>query len=219
MEIDLVEERTQAIRDQLLALWRASVEATHDFLTPQDIDRIATYVPESLEEVESLAVAMDDTGKPLGFAGVDVDTLEMLFVDPAVRDQGVGRALLNYAVSELDARRLDVNEQNPKARGFYEHCGWRVVGRSDSDDRGEPFPVLHMELGIFGEFTPFATDELTEAKEQIDSTVSKLRETVKTLREKDDPDKCKSQITLAERRIRAFEIASALIARELKSGR
>ena len=61
----------------------------------------------------------------------------------------------------------------------------------------------------------FSKDELLEAKRQIDSTLHKLRETVKTLRGKENPDRYKAQITLAERRIRAFELANDLIEREL----
>ena len=30
---------------ELVACWRASVEATHTFLTPDDTERIAAYVP------------------------------------------------------------------------------------------------------------------------------------------------------------------------------
>ena len=61
----------------------------------------------------------------------------------------------------------------------------------------------------------FSKEELAEAKRQIDSTLHKLRETARTLREKENPERCKSQITLAERRVRAFEIANRLIEREL----
>ena len=46
-------------------------------------------------------------------------------------------------------------------------------------------------------------EELLEAKRQIESTLHKLRETIKTLEGK-DPVRCKSQITLAKRRIQAF---------------
>lgn len=57
--------------------------------------------------------------------------------------------------------------------------------------------------------------DLSEAKRQIDSTLHKLRETLQTLRGKENPERYKSQITLAERRIRAFELANRLIEREL----
>lgn len=59
-------------------------------------------------------------------------------------------------------------------------------------------------------------EELLEAKRQIDSTLHKLRETVKTLEGKENPFRYKSQITLAKRRIQAFTIAVSLIERELE---
>ena len=61
----------------------------------------------------------------------------------------------------------------------------------------------------------FTQAELTEAKRQIDSTLHKLRETVRTLQAKENPERYKSQITLAERRIRAFELAVSLIEEKL----
>lgn len=61
----------------------------------------------------------------------------------------------------------------------------------------------------------YSHEDLTEAKRQIDSTIHKLKETVKTLKSKDNPSRYKSQITLATRRISAFEIANDLIEKEL----
>lgn len=58
--------------------------------------------------------------------------------------------------------------------------------------------------------------ELLEAKRQIDSTLHKLKETVRTLEAKEDPRRYKSQITLAKRRVEAFTIAGELIGRELE---
>ena len=57
--------------------------------------------------------------------------------------------------------------------------------------------------------------DLVEAKRQIDSTLNKLRETIKTLEAKDNPTRYKSQITLAKRRIEAFELSVYLIEREI----
>ncbi|WP_456272416.1 hypothetical protein [Bacillus sp. AK031] len=61
----------------------------------------------------------------------------------------------------------------------------------------------------------FTEQELAEAKRQIDSTLHKLRETVKTFEGKENPGRYKSQITLAKRRITAFEISLSLIEREI----
>ncbi len=62
----------------------------------------------------------------------------------------------------------------------------------------------------------YEQDDLREAKRQIDSTLHKLRETVKTLEGKENPSRYKSQITLAKRRIKAFTIAVTLIEQQLE---
>ena len=61
---------------------------------------------------------------------------------------------------------------------------------------------------------PYSKQELLEARRQISSTLHKLEETVRTLEGKENPARCKPQITLAKRRIRAFSIAVSLIERE-----
>ncbi len=61
----------------------------------------------------------------------------------------------------------------------------------------------------------FSKDNLKEARRQIDSTLHKLRETIKTLESKENPERYKSQITLARRRVKAFELANRLIENEL----
>ncbi len=50
-----------------------------------------------------------------------------------------------------------------------------------------------------------------------DSTLHKLRQTVKTLEAKENPARYKSQLTLARRRIEAFTLANELIQRELEA--
>lgn len=61
----------------------------------------------------------------------------------------------------------------------------------------------------------YSMDELKEAKRQIDSTLHKLREVVKSFEQKGNPKRYQSQITLAKRRIQAFTIANELIEREM----
>lgn len=63
----------------------------------------------------------------------------------------------------------------------------------------------------------YTREDLLEAKRQIDSTLHKLRETVKTLEAKENPERLKSQITLAQRRIAAFGLANELIEDKLQS--
>jgi putative acetyltransferase len=70
----------------------------------------------------------------------------MLFVDPEYIGQGLGRKLLLFAINELKADKLDVNEQNTKALKFYQHFGCETVERTDKDDQGRNYPLLRMKL-------------------------------------------------------------------------
>ena len=49
-------------------------------------------------------------------------------------------------LEQLHVKKVGVNEQNEQAVGFYKHMGFEVIGRSDFDGMGKPFPLLFMEL-------------------------------------------------------------------------
>lgn len=86
------------------------------------------------------------SGRPVAFMGVNAPMLEMLFVAPDQRGKGVGKKLIRYGIDRLGVTRLAVNEQNPQARGFYEHIGFTVYKRTDRDEQGQPYPLLYMRL-------------------------------------------------------------------------
>lgn len=62
----------------------------------------------------------------------------------------------------------------------------------------------------------YTREDLLEAKRQIDSTVHKLKEVIKTFEAKENAERYKSQITLAKRRVAAFTLAGELVEREMK---
>ncbi|MDO9405587.1 MAG: GNAT family N-acetyltransferase [Polaromonas sp.] len=68
----------------------------------------------------------------------------MLFIDPAARGAGVGRSLIEFVLNSLQVQRVDVNEPNLQAIGFYEKMGFQVEGRSELDGSGRPYPTLHL---------------------------------------------------------------------------
>jgi len=50
------------------------------------------------------------------------------------------------AIDDLGGPHSEVNWQNPRAIGFYEHLGFQTFARSELDSSGHPFPILHMQL-------------------------------------------------------------------------
>ncbi|OLR90284.1 GNAT family N-acetyltransferase [Actinokineospora bangkokensis] len=128
----------------LLRIWRAAVEATHHFLTPADVEFYAGVVAEHLPLVPDLRVALSAAGDPVGFIGQSGGEVAMLFVDPVAHGTGVGTALLDDVARDHPVLLVDVNEQNPAARGFYESRGFTATGRSPLDGEGRPFPLVHL---------------------------------------------------------------------------
>lgn len=140
------EERNETLIKELLEVWENSVRATHEFLSNEEILEIKKYVPEALSGISHLIIDNDEMGKPIAFMGIEGNKLEMLFIKNSERGKGLGRKLLNYGINNYNVNELAVNEQNPQAKGFYEHMGFKVYKRNELDDQGNPYPVLYMRL-------------------------------------------------------------------------
>ena len=130
----------------LIEIWEKSVRATHDFLPEENIKALKPLILEHYFDAVDLRVAKNDRDIIVGFIGVAESNVEMLFISPDSRNSGVGSLLLKNAIKQQSASKVDVNEQNLDAIGFYKHLGFRVFSRSPIDGQGNPFPLLHMEL-------------------------------------------------------------------------
>ncbi len=146
MKIIEVKERTTLILSQLLVVWEDSVKATHLFLSNEEIDKIKEYVPQALSSISNLIVMLNYEDIPVAFMGIENQKLEMLFVKNSERGKGIGKQLLNYGIENYNVSELAVNEQNPQAKSFYEHMGFKVYQRNELDNQGNPYPVLYMRL-------------------------------------------------------------------------
>jgi putative acetyltransferase len=136
-----------ADRDALVDIWLRSVRATHAFLSAEDIQSLLPPTRDYLISDEpELWVLCSDSGAVMGFMGMSGSKMEALFLAPEFHGRGGGRRLVRHAQERYGELTTDVNEQNPAARRFYEACGFVVEGRSELDDAGRPFPLLHMRL-------------------------------------------------------------------------
>ena len=88
----------------------------------------------------------EQEGILIGFMGIAEGNLEMLFIDNKYRGAGIGKKLITYAIDNLQVTKVDVNEQNVQAVGFYEYMGFNIYKRSNLDGEGKEYPILHMQL-------------------------------------------------------------------------
>lgn len=138
---------------RLFDVWHCAVVATHDFLSPADIDFLSPFVRIELERVvreQLLHVLRDASGEAYAFLCVEMHKIEMLFVHPEQRGNGAGRHLVTFSIDLLGAIAVDVNEHNQLGHGFYRHLGFIEESRSELDPFGKPFPILHLKLAKNG---------------------------------------------------------------------
>lgn len=130
----------------LLKIWESSVKATHHFLSTDDFEYYKSQLPSFFPMVDLYLYKDENQDAPLGFMGAKDCKLEMLFVSDSYRGQGVGSALLKFAIEKLQITQVDVNAQNTEALEFYKKFGFIEYARSETDSFGKPYPIIYMKL-------------------------------------------------------------------------
>jgi len=141
----MINSASQRDYPAIIELWELSVRASHFFLPEDYLQKIKNLLPSILPTVKLFVHFDKDDQIITGFLGVSEEKIEMLFIHPAKRGQGIGRLLNNFALEQLQTYKVDVNEQNEQAVSFYKKIGYKVVGRTEVDGLGKPFPMLQME--------------------------------------------------------------------------
>ena len=131
---------------RLIEIWESAVLSTHDFLQREDFLYYKEHLPLYFQHVALWGFERE--GRLVGFIGMADGNIEMLFVDNECRGGGIGTSLIGYAIENLHAATVDVNEQNGQAVGFYKRMGFEVRKRSELDGEGKEYPVLHMSLSL-----------------------------------------------------------------------
>lgn len=140
---NLIEIVTAAEFSEIETVWEASVRASHSFLKEEDIRAYKAMFPDCLVPLSVYCIKQEDA--IAGFIGVSGRKIEVLFVRPDLRSNGIGKRLMEFAIDHLAVDQVDVNEQNQAALAFYLHLGFMVAGRSERDGLNKPYPLLHLQ--------------------------------------------------------------------------
>ena len=132
---------------RLCAIWLEASRIAHPFIGEERLieqRRLIeeVYLPES--KTETRVACLD--GTPAGFIALLGTFIGGLFVAPDQQGHGIGRLLVEDALSRRGALSLEVYTANEAAFGFYKALGFREVSRRDVDDEGYPFENARLEL-------------------------------------------------------------------------
>lgn len=142
-----IERYNDNYRQQVLSVWENSVLATHNFLTSSDFEEIKDLVKNiNFNDFEVFCLTRGSA--VIGFIGVADKKVEMLFLDPNFFGQRLGSKLLDFSIRQLNADKVDVNEQNQNAVNFYQKFGFQTFERTEKDDQGRNYPLLRMKLEV-----------------------------------------------------------------------
>jgi len=127
----------------------ASRAATMPYLPPQkrSHQQVTEWVSGVLLRTCRVWVAVRGA-EILGYAALEGDLLEDLYLRPDVRRQGIGTLLLDTVRRHSpEGVSLHVFQQNTDARAFYERHGFTVLDTSDGHRNMENLPdmTLHWE--------------------------------------------------------------------------
>ena len=100
----------------------------------------AIYLPDA-QIANGQVIVAEFGGGIVGFAAVVGGEFDGLFVEPDLWGNGIGRTLVDAATNEARRRGLALSViANPRARRFYESCGFSVEG----DEQTRFGPALRM---------------------------------------------------------------------------
>ncbi|MFF8592239.1 GNAT family N-acetyltransferase [Streptomyces sp. NPDC015220] len=121
-----------------------SRSATMPYLPPQQHshEQVTRWIRDVLLKRCRTWVAVRDAGI-VGYAALDDDMLDHLYLRPDVRRRGIGTLLLDEVRRHSpDGVSLHVFQQNTDARAFYERHGFSVVDTSDGERNMENLPDM-----------------------------------------------------------------------------
>ena len=129
----------------IITVWNKAIRATHNFLSEDDIQILERKTLIELFESVSIYGIRVNNKELAEFVGINQNIIEMLFVSPDFTKKGIGSFLLNFAITENGAHKLEVYEHNKNAIRLYEKSGFIKASREDCDPLiNKPYSILKM---------------------------------------------------------------------------
>lgn len=94
--------------------------------------------------IEKTQVVVADPVRPVGFVAVDGEEVPALYVLPAARSRGLGKALLDHVRESRARLALWTFQANTGARRFYAREGFSEIARTEGDNE-EGLPDVRLE--------------------------------------------------------------------------
>ena len=131
--------------EELLEIWLAASRVATPFLSDQFLsEERETIRRNHLPNAETWVFEHEDT--VVGFIALIGNEVGAIFVKPELQGRGIGRALMDHALSLRGILYLDVFKENAIGRRFYDRYGFRFQHEHFNEQTG------HLQLRLV--YTP-----------------------------------------------------------------
>lgn len=132
--------------DKVMDIWLKSTIKAHDFISKE-------YWENNYNDVKNIYIPMantfiyEDKEVIKGFISViNNEFIGALFVDIDYQGNGIGKALINYAMDKYKKLNLAVYKDNKKSVEFYLKNGFTIIKEQLNDDCGYIEYIMKKEL-------------------------------------------------------------------------
>lgn len=130
----MIRKLNEADIDKVMDIWMKSTIKAHDFISKEYWQNNYNTVKEVYIPMSETFVYKDVQGIKGFISVINNEFIGALFVDIDFQGNGIGKQLIDYAVSRYGKLQLAVYKENKKSVEFYINRGFKIIEEQINDD-------------------------------------------------------------------------------------
>ena len=130
----MIRKLNEADIDKVMDIWMKSTIKAHDFISKEYWQNNYNTVKEVYIPMSETFVYKDVQGIKGFISVINNEFIGALFVDIDFLGNGIGKQLIDYAVSKYGKLQLAVYKENKKSVEFYINRGFKIIEEQINDD-------------------------------------------------------------------------------------
>ena len=130
----MIRKLNEADIDKVMDIWMKSTIKAHDFISKEYWQNNYNTVKEVYIPMSETFVYKDVQGIKCFISVINNEFIGALFVDIDFQGNGIGKQLIDYAVSKYGKLQLAVYKENKKSVEFYINRGFKIIEEQINDD-------------------------------------------------------------------------------------
>ena len=130
----MIRKLNEADIDKVMDIWMKSTIKAHDFISKEYWQNNYNTVKEVYIPMSETFVYKDVQGIKGFISVINTEFIGALFVDIDFQGNGIGKQLIDYAVSKYGKLQLAVYKENKKSVEFYINRGFKIIEEQINDD-------------------------------------------------------------------------------------